>query len=231
MKPRNLFETFLLSAVAWIVLHAAVAPPLAFAALPGAVDQQAGAGAAQQEPLRRDEKIVVTADREAEDIRNVGSSVSVIGRDEIAASGARWLVDVLQFAPGVNVVRSGPAGSITQLFLRGSNTGHTLFLIDGVKVNSPTTGAYDLSAIQLAADQIERVEVHFEPIEDLPAIEVEARVRVSGKTGVEMEALVCVSAAALTIYDMCKSIDRGMVIDEIRLVRKSGGKSGLWEAT
>ncbi len=159
MKPRNLFETFLLSAVAWIVLHAAVAPPLAFAALPGAVDQQAGAGAAQQEPLRRDEKIVVTAEREAEDIRNVGSSVSVIGRDEIAASGARWLVDVLQFAPGVNVVRSGPAGSITQLFLRGSNTGHTLFLIDGVKVNSPTTGAYDLSAIQLAADQIERVEV------------------------------------------------------------------------
>jgi len=78
--------------------------------------------------------------------------------------------------------------------------------------------------------QIERVEVDFEPIEDLPAIEVEARVRVSGKTGVEMEALVCVSAAALAIYDMCKSIDRGMVIDEIRLVRKSGGKSGLWEA-
>jgi cyclic pyranopterin phosphate synthase len=79
--------------------------------------------------------------------------------------------------------------------------------------------------------QIERVEVQFEPIEALPAIEVEARVRVSGKTGVEMEALVCVSAAALTIYDMCKSIDRGMVVDEIRLVRKSGGKSGLWQGT
>jgi cyclic pyranopterin phosphate synthase len=46
-----------------------------------------------------------------------------------------------------------------------------------------------------------------------------------------MEALVCVSAAALTIYDMCKSIDRGMVVDEIRLVRKSGGKSGLWQGT
>jgi cyclic pyranopterin phosphate synthase len=78
---------------------------------------------------------------------------------------------------------------------------------------------------------IESLEVHFEPIEELPAIEVEARVRVSGKTGVEMEALVCVSAAALAIYDMCKSIDRGMVIDEIRLVRKSGGESGRYERT
>jgi cyclic pyranopterin phosphate synthase len=77
--------------------------------------------------------------------------------------------------------------------------------------------------------QLESVEVHFEPIEDLPAIDVEARARVSARTGVEMEALVCVSAAALTIYDMCKSIDRGMVIGDIRLVRKSGGKSGLYE--
>jgi cyclic pyranopterin phosphate synthase len=79
--------------------------------------------------------------------------------------------------------------------------------------------------------QLESIEVHFEPVEDPPAIEIEARARVSAKTGVEMEALVCVSAAALTIYDMCKSIDRGMVIDEIRLVRKSGGKSGLYERT
>jgi cyclic pyranopterin phosphate synthase len=76
---------------------------------------------------------------------------------------------------------------------------------------------------------LESVEVLFEPLEDLPAIEVEARARVSARTGVEMEALVCVSAAVLTIYDMCKSIDRGMVIDEIRLVRKSGGRSGLYE--
>jgi cyclic pyranopterin phosphate synthase len=78
---------------------------------------------------------------------------------------------------------------------------------------------------------LESVEVHFEPEPDGPAIAIEARVRVSAKTGVEMEALVAVSAAALTVYDMCKSIDRGMVIETIRLVRKAGGKSGTWEAS
>jgi len=133
----------------------ALARPSAGPAVP-----QAGATAGQkQQPPRYEETVVVTADREAANIRDVGSSVSVITGEEIAASGARWLVDVLQFAPGVNVVRSGPAGSISQVFLRGANTGHTLFLIDGVKVNSPTTGAFDTSGLQLAADQIERIEI------------------------------------------------------------------------
>src|SRR6266480_2840710 len=57
-------------------------------------------------------------------------------------------------------------------------------------------------------------------------VAIEAEVRVTAKTGVEMEALSAVSVAALTIYDMCKSIDRGMVIAEIRLDEKSGGRSG-----
>jgi cyclic pyranopterin phosphate synthase len=52
---------------------------------------------------------------------------------------------------------------------------------------------------------------------------------VSGKTGVEMEALTAVSVAALTIYDMCKAVDKGMEIHGIRLLRKEGGKSGLWQ--
>jgi cyclic pyranopterin phosphate synthase len=56
-------------------------------------------------------------------------------------------------------------------------------------------------------------------------------VRVRARTGVEMEALVAVSAAALTVYDMLKSIDRAMQIDEIRLLRKSGGKSGIYSRT
>ncbi len=55
---------------------------------------------------------------------------------------------------------------------------------------------------------------------------VEARVRTSGKTGVEMEALTAVSVAALTIYDMCKAVDRGMRITDIRVAEKRGGKSG-----
>lgn len=58
------------------------------------------------------------------------------------------------------------------------------------------------------------------------AIEIEAEVKTVGKTGVEMEALTAVSLAALTIYDMCKAVDKGMVIEEIKLMKKTGGKSG-----
>ena len=76
---------------------------------------------------------------------------------------------------------------------------------------------------------LDAVEVEFTPVEELPAIDIEARVRVTARTGVEMEALVAVSAAALTVYDMCKSIDRGMTLEGVRLVRKTGGKSGVYE--
>jgi cyclic pyranopterin phosphate synthase len=62
------------------------------------------------------------------------------------------------------------------------------------------------------------------------AVEIEAKVRLTGRTGVEMEALTAVSVAALTVYDMCKAVDRGMTISDIRLVHKSGGKSGRYEA-
>lgn len=62
--------------------------------------------------------------------------------------------------------------------------------------------------------------------EENSCVHIEAQVKSVGKTGVEMEALTAVSVAALTIYDMCKAVDKDMVIDNIRLVRKSGGKSG-----
>jgi cyclic pyranopterin phosphate synthase len=60
-------------------------------------------------------------------------------------------------------------------------------------------------------------------------IEVRAIVRCEGKTGVEMEALTACAIAALTIYDMCKSAEKGIIIESLQLMRKSGGKSGLWE--
>jgi cyclic pyranopterin phosphate synthase len=60
-------------------------------------------------------------------------------------------------------------------------------------------------------------------------IVVDSRVRCSGQTGVEMEALTAVSVAALTVYDMCKAIDKGMVISDIMLLEKRGGKSGVWK--
>jgi cyclic pyranopterin phosphate synthase len=59
-------------------------------------------------------------------------------------------------------------------------------------------------------------------------VHVEARCKVSGKTGVEMEAMTAVSVAALTIYDMCKAVDRGMEIRRVALQEKSGGRSGHW---
>lgn len=74
------------------------------------------------------------------------------------------------------------------------------------------------------------IEVEFDLPKGATAVEISVWACASSRTGVEMEALVAVSAAALTIYDMCKSIDRGMVVEAVRLVRKSGGKSGLWEA-
>jgi len=67
---------------------------------------------------------------------------------------------------------------------------------------------------------------------DLPnnAVEVTATCRITGRTGVEMEALTAASVAALTVYDMCKAVDKGMRITDIRLVHKAGGKSGTYEA-
>jgi cyclic pyranopterin phosphate synthase len=75
----------------------------------------------------------------------------------------------------------------------------------------------DAVEVRLAADQAGR------------CVRVEATVRAHWRTGVEMEAMVAVAAAGLTIYDMCKALDRGMRVTDVRLVRKSGGKSGVWQ--
>jgi len=73
------------------------------------------------------------------------------------------------------------------------------------------------------------IDVQFRPDRELSRVEIEARVRTTGQTGVEMEALTAVSASALAIYDMCKAVDREMVIGAIRLIHKSGGKSGSFD--
>ncbi len=73
---------------------------------------------------------------------------------------------------------------------------------------------------------ITQVEVDVVPDAKLPGVAVTARVKVAGKTGVEMEALTAVSVACLTVYDMVKAVERGMRIEGIRLVEKSGGRSG-----
>ena len=75
-----------------------------------------------------------------------------------------------------------------------------------------------------------RVTVEFKMLDDAGAVECTARAESMGRTGVEMEALTAVSVALLTIYDMCKAVDRGMRIEGVRLMEKRGGKSGLWQA-
>ena len=112
-------------------------------------------------------------------------------------------------------------------------------VIEGSVKKGDVLGVARIAAIQGAkrtADWIplahplalDAVEIDFRPDPSVPCIEIEARVRVQARTGVEMEAMVAVSAAALTIYDMCKSIDRAMVIEAVRLVQKTGGKSGAY---
>ena len=78
--------------------------------------------------------------------------------------------------------------------------------------------------------RLDHVHLDLVPDQSLPGIQITATCSTSGPTGVEMEAMTAVSTAALTVYDMCKSVDRGMKIGSIRLTHKSGGKSGTYDA-
>ena len=77
---------------------------------------------------------------------------------------------------------------------------------------------------------VTQIAIDIDPDRSLPGLVVRARVKVTGKTGVEMEALTAVSVACLTIYDMVKAVERGMRIEAIRLIEKTGGKSGRYRA-
>ncbi len=78
---------------------------------------------------------------------------------------------------------------------------------------------------------ITSVSVDFKPVKTKNRVDITATAKCSGQTGVEMEALTAVSVAALTVYDMCKAVDKGMVISDIKLLEKRGGKSGEWKRT
>jgi cyclic pyranopterin phosphate synthase len=77
---------------------------------------------------------------------------------------------------------------------------------------------------------LSHVEINFYPSEKESRIDVEAKVRIKAQTGVEMEGFVAVATAGLTIYDMCKAIDRGIILSNIHLVKKTGGKSGTYSS-
>lgn len=74
------------------------------------------------------------------------------------------------------------------------------------------------------------VKVELTPNEADSCVDITATCKLAGQTGVEMEALTAVSVAGLTLYDMCKAVDKGMIIDQVRLMEKKGGKSGHWTA-
>ena len=123
-------------------------------------------------------------------------------------------------------VRMSPA-TLSKLMERALPKGDVLTTakVAGVLAAKQTPSLIPL-AHPLALDS---VDITFDLDPATGSIEVRSIVRCEGKTGVEMEAMTACAVAALTIYDMCKSAEKGISIDGLRLVRKSGGKSGTWE--
>ena len=149
------------------------------------------------------------------------------------ASGAASMVDVSE--KDITVREASAEGAVTMLPA-------TLALIrSGDARKGDVLGTARIAGIMAAKRTheliplchpllLDRVAVDLEPDDSLPGIRVTATVRVSGRTGVEMETLTAVSVACLTIYDMVKAVDRGMTIGEVRLIAKSGGRSGDYRA-
>lgn len=149
------------------------------------------------------------------------------------AAGQAHMVDVGAKAETERVARA--YGRIGML-------GQTLALIRaGIAEKGDVLGVARLAAIQAAKRTGEliplchpipltRVAVEFRCVDDPAAVECEAVAQTVGRTGVEMEAMTAVTVALLTIYDMCKAVDRGMVMEDVRLLEKRGGSSGHWRA-
>ncbi|MDG2243981.1 MAG: cyclic pyranopterin monophosphate synthase MoaC [Rhodospirillaceae bacterium] len=132
-------------------------------------------------------------------------------REAIAAGSVRMQPDTLKTIMG-DGIKKGDALSVAQLAgIMGAK--HTADLI-------PLCHPLALSSVN--------VDLTCDP--DRNIVDITATTKITGKTGVEMEALTAVSVAALTLYDMCKAIDKGMQITDIRLVKKTGGKSGTYES-
>ena len=129
-------------------------------------------------------------------------------------------------AVAVATVRMSPA-TLGRLMERALPKGDVLTT---AKVAAVLAAKQTSSLIPLAHPlAIDSVDVTFDLDPENGTIEVRSIVRCQGKTGVEMEAMTACAVAALTVYDMCKSAEKGITIDGLQLVRKTGGKSGTWE--
>lgn len=127
------------------------APLFVFAIIPGLIQAE------EIDTYELKPDLVVTPSRMVESLSDSLASVSVITRADLEISVAEDLFELLRLQPGVDIVRSGGAGSQTSIFLRGSNSNHVLVLIDGVRVSSANTGAYVWE--QLPLNQVERIEI------------------------------------------------------------------------
>ena len=103
--------------------------------------------------------IVVTPNRLPQSIQQIGSALTVISHDEIEREGAKSVRDILDGQPGITIIENGGPGTPTSLFMRGSNSNHVLVLIDGMRVNDPTTVSGDLDLSIVPPQAIERIEI------------------------------------------------------------------------
>src|SRR3954466_8490180 len=110
-------------------------------------------------PPAQPPEVVVTADREPEPISRTGSSISVVKGETLATSNPGSLVDALRTVPGLDISEGGGPGSTTNIRLRGANTGQTLVMIDGIRINDPTAASGDFDFAMFAPSAIERIEV------------------------------------------------------------------------
>lgn len=117
----------------------------------------AGSQQAPAEPEQTLEEVVVTAARVPESLSRTTADVTVITRQELERRQLTTVLEALRTVPALNVVQSGTSGSVTSVFARGGNSSHTLVLIDGVRVNSPTNGIFDFANV--TTEGVERIEV------------------------------------------------------------------------
>ena len=150
------------------------------------------------------------------------SHVNAKGEARMVNVGAKE--DTLRIAEASGRVRMQPS-TLEKIKNNQIKKGDVLSVarIAGIMASKKTAGLIPLCHTIL----INEVSVEFEFAGD-EYVRITSRAESTGKTGVEMEALVAVSVSALTIYDMCKAVDRGMTIESVRLERKSGGKSGTY---
>ncbi len=145
------------------------------------------------------------------------------GRARMVDVGAKQVTTREAIARGE--IRMAP--ETLSMIAEGSNPKGDVFAVArlaGIQASKRTADWIPL-AHPIALDS---VAVDFTADHENSRVIIEAIARVNAKTGVEMEALIAVSAAGMAIYDMCKAVDRGMTMEAVRLVRKSGGKSGTW---